>query len=116
MCTCGGDATADAWWHRLDGMDASVAERSGDRNILFMHVDPHAIAFTPDFEITLKPSNEPSPFDQNSELDQHLAGIDCGWRQTAECTFATTGAGRERHWQMPTGTGDARSGEHHGTV
>jgi hypothetical protein len=39
-----------------------------------VHLDPHAIAFTPDFEITLKPSSEPSPFNKNSELDKHLAG------------------------------------------
>src|SRR5581483_6448440 len=56
-------------WHRLDGKDASQAKRDGDNsNILFMHVDPHAVIFTPDFAITLKrPSGVQSPYDLNSE-------------------------------------------------
>jgi photosystem II stability/assembly factor-like uncharacterized protein len=98
-----GTPTASASWHRLDGMDASVAERSGeDSNILFMHVDPHAIAFTPDFEITLKPSNEPSPFDQNSELDQHLAGR-LWMANDGGVYFCDDGGRQESSWQMPTG-------------
>lgn len=62
-------------WHRLGGKDASTARRDGtNRNGLTVHADPHAMIFTPDFEITLKPSTEASPYNQNSELDQHISG------------------------------------------
>lgn len=71
-----GTPTAASSWHRLDGEDASVARRAGRHsNVVFVHPDPHAIAFTRDFEITLKaPGGVSAPFDNNSELDQHVAG------------------------------------------
>jgi hypothetical protein len=64
-----------ASWHRLDGLDPSTAHQAGiHRNTLFMHADPHGIAFTPDFEITLKPTTQASPYNLNSELDQYVGG------------------------------------------
>jgi hypothetical protein len=98
-----GTPTDNASWHRLDGMDASVAHKSGvHRNVVFMHPDPHAIAFTPDFEITLKPSNQPSPFDKNSELDNHIAGR--MWMANDGGMYWCDDGGRsESSWQMPTG-------------
>jgi uncharacterized repeat protein (TIGR01451 family) len=64
-----------ASWHRLDGRDASQSKRDDELfNKLFVHVDPNAIAVSSDFEITLKPSNLPSPFNKNSELDRFLGG------------------------------------------
>jgi hypothetical protein len=63
-------------WHRLGGKDASESRRDGDNsNIVRVHADPHALIFTPDFEITLKPSNLASPYNQNSELDQYISGM-----------------------------------------
>ena len=63
-------------WHRLDGWDASADARAGQ---LFEHVlvhpDPHALVASADFDITLKPATGvSSPYNQNSELDQYLAG------------------------------------------
>jgi hypothetical protein len=98
-----GTPTENASWHRLDGMDASVAHKSGvNGNVLFMHVDPHAIAFTPDFAITLKPSNQPSPYNKNSELDKHIAGR--LWMANDGGVYWCDDGGRnESSWQMPTG-------------
>jgi hypothetical protein len=98
-----GTPTDNSSWHRLDGMDASVAHHSGvHENDVFMHVDPHAIAFTPDFEITLKPSTEPSPYDKNSELDQHVAGR-LWMANDGGVYFCDDGGRNENSWQMPTG-------------
>lgn len=98
-----GTPTETASWHRLDGMDASVADGSDvHSNVLFMHVDPHAIAFTPDFEITLKPSSQPSPHNQNSELDKHLAGR-LWMANDGGVYFCDDGGRQESSWQMPTG-------------
>jgi len=63
-------------WHRLDGWDASADARAGQ---LFEHVlvhpDPHSLVTSADFDLTLKPATGvPSPYNQNSELDQHLGG------------------------------------------
>jgi FG-GAP-like repeat len=45
------------------------------RNDVFVHVDPHAIAFSADFNITLKsPSGLSYPYDQNKVLDKYLGG------------------------------------------
>jgi hypothetical protein len=64
-----------AAWHRLDGRDASQSKRENDlSNELFLHVDPHAIAISPNFNIKLKSTDTPSPYDQNSELDAYLGG------------------------------------------
>ena len=63
-------------WHRLDGWDASADRRENElKDHLLVHVDPHALVATTDFDLTLKPAaGVPSPFNQNSELDQHLGG------------------------------------------
>jgi hypothetical protein len=98
-----GAPTDNSSWHRLDGMDASVAHRSGVYgNIVFMHVDPHAVAFTPDFEITLKQANEPAPYNMNSELDQHIAGR-LWMANDGGVYFCDDGGESESSWQMPTG-------------
>jgi photosystem II stability/assembly factor-like uncharacterized protein len=94
-----GSPTDNASWHRLDGMDASAAH---DGNVLFMHADPHAIAFAPDFEITLKRSSQHSPFDKNSELDKHIAGR-LWMANDGGVYFCDDGGRKESSWQMPTG-------------
>ena len=98
-----GTPTDNASWHRLDGQDASVAHKAGVKsNVVFMHVDPHAIAFTPDFEITLKRSTQPSPFDKNSELERHVAGR--LWLANDGGVYWCDDGGRtESSWQMPPG-------------
>jgi photosystem II stability/assembly factor-like uncharacterized protein len=98
-----GTPSDNSSWHRLDGMDASVAHRSDThRNIVFMHPDPHAIAFTPDFEITLKPSTEKDPYNKNSELDEHIAGR-LWMANDGGVYFCDDGGRNESSWQMPTG-------------
>lgn len=98
-----GTPTDNASWHRLDGMDASAAHQSDiHHNAMFVHVDPHAIAFTPDFEITLKPSTQHSPFDKNSELDTHVAGR-LWMANDGGVYFCDDGGRKESSWQMPTG-------------
>jgi len=98
-----GTPTDNSSWHRLDGMDASVAHRSDVKsNVVFMHVDPHAIAFTPDFEITLKVSSESSPYNKNSELDKHVAGR-LWLANDGGVYFCDDGGQNENSWQMPTG-------------
>ncbi len=99
-----GVPTASASWHRLDGMDASEAKRKGrNSNTLFVHLDPHAIAFTPDFEITLKPpSGVSDPYNRNSELDSHVAGR--LWMANDGGVYWCDDGGRsEASWQIPTG-------------
>ena len=98
-----GIPTDNSSWHRLDGMDASVAHQSGvQENLVFMHVDPHAIAFTPDFEITLKPSSQSNPYNKNSELDQHIAGR-LWMANDGGVYFCDDGGRNENSWQMPSG-------------
>lgn len=99
-----GAPTDSSSWHRLDGMDASVARRDGiHSNVVFMHVDPHAIAFTPDFEITLKaPSGVSSPYDMNSELDVHVAGR-LWMANDGGVYWSDDGGKNESSWQMPPG-------------
>jgi hypothetical protein len=99
-----GTPTDNAAWHRLDGMDASEAKRQGlSSNQLFMHLDPHAVAFTPNFEITLKaPSGVADPYDRNSELDQHIAGRI--WTANDGGVYWCDDGGKtEQSWQMPVG-------------
>jgi hypothetical protein len=71
-----GRPSAAASWHRLDGKDVSATRQDGEHtNVLFMHVDPHAIALSGDLEMTLRPASGVSfPFDQNSVLDVHVRG------------------------------------------
>lgn len=71
-----GTPTSNASWHRLEGRNASQSKLDNQlSNKLFMHVDPHALAFTPDFNITLKaPSGVSFPYNQNSVLDSFISG------------------------------------------
>ncbi len=73
-----GTPTATTSWHRLDGEDVSATKLAGQHsNVLWVHVDPHGLAFTPDFEITLTPAAAPGlipPYNQNSVLSQYLGG------------------------------------------
>jgi hypothetical protein len=72
-------------WHRLDGRDVSQGRLDGcfgndnnssqGCNLLFLHVDPHALAVSKDFNITLKPPTGVSfPYDQNAILDGYIGG------------------------------------------
>ena len=80
-----------------------MAHKAGVKsNVVFMHVDPHAIAFTPDFEITLKRSTQASPFDKNSELDQHVAGR-LWLANDGGVYWCDDGGRKESSWQMPPG-------------
>lgn len=98
-----GTPTANNSWHRLDGEDASVAKKAGrHNNVVFVHPDPHGIAFTPDFEITLTPSTLANPFDQNSELDQYIAGT--LWMANDGGVNWTEDGGRNANsWNWPLG-------------
>lgn len=71
-----GTPTATTSWHRLDGEDVSVANQAGHHsNVLWVHADPHAIAFTSDFEIAITPATGVSPpYNQNSVLSQYIGG------------------------------------------
>jgi hypothetical protein len=71
-----GRPTTSASWHRLDGRDASQSKLDGDlTNKLFVHVDPHALAVSTDFDISLKlPTGVSSPYNQNSVFDQYRGG------------------------------------------
>ena len=71
-----GRPTNSVDWHRLDGRDASYDARAHELfDHMLVHVDPHALVTTSDFNLTLKPAvGVPSPYDQNSELDQALGG------------------------------------------
>jgi BNR/Asp-box repeat len=99
-----GTPTDNSSWHRLDGMDASMSKRTGQNfNVLFMHADPHAIAFTPDFEITLKePTGIPAAYKKNSELDQHVAGS-LWLANDGGVYWCDDGGRKEESWQMPSG-------------
>jgi hypothetical protein len=71
-----GTPTATTSWHRLDGEDAAVARQAGRHsNVVFVHPDPHGLAFTSDFEITLTPAaGVDFPYNQCSVLDQYIGG------------------------------------------
>ncbi|MGH9839377.1 MAG: hypothetical protein ACREEM_11400, partial [Blastocatellia bacterium] len=84
-----GRPTTNASWHRLDGRNASQGRCEGcfgnpsDCNNLFVHVDPHAMAVSSDFNITLTPAfctvgparvPVPPPYDKNSVRDSFLGG------------------------------------------
>ena len=51
-------------WHRLDGRDASFDKRVGELfDHTLVHVDPHALVTSADFDLTLKPAVDvPSPY------------------------------------------------------
>ncbi len=99
-----GDGSTFSAWHRLDGMDASQAKRDGrNGNVLFMHADPHDIAFTPDFALTLKPpSGVSDPYDRNSELDAVIAGR-LWMAHDGGVTFCDDGGRAESSWQTASG-------------
>ena len=60
----------ESGWHGLDGLDPSSSKRS-NKNQLLVHVDPHAVAASPDFDLALKPVLDlPFPYNQNMELDR----------------------------------------------
>ncbi|MFQ5652030.1 MAG: WD40/YVTN/BNR-like repeat-containing protein, partial [bacterium] len=63
---------AQGWqgWYRLAGLSGSEAHRHNRGQTRFVHPDPHAIAISPDFKLSLKRSTEPSPYDLNAELDK----------------------------------------------
>jgi photosystem II stability/assembly factor-like uncharacterized protein len=90
-----GTPTGAASWHRLDARDVSVGRRAGERsNLFFVHCDPHALVTTGDFEITLKPPAGVSfPYDQNSELDTHVAGT--VWMANDGGVYQSGDGGRE---------------------
>jgi hypothetical protein len=72
-----GTPTTVTSWHRLDGEDASVARQANPHhgNVVFVHPDPHGIAFTSDFEITITPATGVDfPYNQCSVLDQYIGG------------------------------------------
>ena len=93
--------TAAALWHRLEGKDVSATAQDGQHgNILFVHVDPHALTVTPDFEITLQPaSGPPPPYDQNSVLAQHVGGTI--WMANDGGVYWSDDGGQS--WQRPVG-------------
>jgi hypothetical protein len=71
-----GRPMATSAWHRLNGRDASFDARIGQRyDHPLVHHDPHGLVATADFDLTLKPAfGVGSPYNLNSELDQHLGG------------------------------------------
>jgi len=56
-------------WHRMEGLDASQTAPPRPPNTycnhLFVHADPHALVFTPNYSLSLQPTNAPAPFNQN---------------------------------------------------
>ena len=99
-----GDANRFTAWHRLDGMDASQSKRDGhNSNVVFMHPDPHAIAFTPDFEIALKrPAGVHNPYNRNSELAGVIAGR-LWMANDGGIYFCDDGGKNEDSWQISNG-------------
>ncbi|MFN2250784.1 MAG: DNRLRE domain-containing protein [Anaerolineae bacterium] len=69
-------------WHRLEGWDVSRNKRETDstgndymKNIVAVHVDPHGLAISPDFDLTLKRvTDQRQPYQANKELDECIAG------------------------------------------
>ncbi len=60
-------------WHRLDGRDISTGHVLGGKQ--FVHVDPHGLVVSPDFEITLQPATGVDPpFDESAVLQQFVGG------------------------------------------
>jgi hypothetical protein len=62
-------------WHRLEGWDASTSDRNNQRwNHSYLHVDPHGLWVSADFDLLLKASDRPAPYDLNRELDRCVGG------------------------------------------
>jgi photosystem II stability/assembly factor-like uncharacterized protein len=108
-----GEPTSAKSWHRVTGRDASAARcagctTSGGCNQWFMHVDPHALALSPDFDITLTdpvctvgPAGipVPPPYDQNSIVESYLGGMI--WMLTDGGVYRSANGGRT--WQQGKG-------------
>lgn len=62
----------DKGWHRMDALDASASRRANNMsNTLLVHVDPHALTVSPDFDLSLRSVvDQPFPYNQNMELDK----------------------------------------------
>ena len=103
-CMCRRGSTATTSWHRLDGEDVSVAHLAGHHsNILFVHMDPHGIAFTDDFEIVITPATGVSaPYNQNSVLSQYVGGT--LWMANDGGVVWTADGGKDANsWNWPLG-------------
>jgi hypothetical protein len=87
-----------AAWHRLDGRDASESKRENDlSNQLFLHVDPHAIAISQDFDLTLtRPTGVSFPYDQNSVREAFLGGT--LWMANDGGVYHSTDGGATWQW------------------
>ena len=95
-----GTPTATASWHRMDGEDVSAAKQIGRHsNFVFVHPDPHGIAFTPDFEITLTPDAGA----MNSVVSQFIAGTI--WMANDGGVYWSEDAGAQgvSSWNLPQG-------------
>ncbi|MBI4517761.1 MAG: hypothetical protein HY699_18300 [Deltaproteobacteria bacterium] len=89
-------------WHRLEGWDASRNHRENQLyNVAHVHVDPHGLYVSRDFNLTLKaPPNPTAPYNENRELESCLGGRlwyanDGGVYRTDDCgeTWIKTYAG-----------------------
>jgi hypothetical protein len=69
-----GQPTSHASWHRFDGTPACLTyNNSGQKDIYYLHPDPHSLALSPDFEITLTPAtNIPDPY--GCTLSTYISG------------------------------------------
>jgi Dockerin type I domain len=90
----------DASWHRLDGRDASQSKRDNQLfNQLFVHVDPHAIAVSPFFQISLRQASDVEfPYDRNSELDISKPIVGTIWMANDGGVYRSIDGGR--NWQL----------------
>jgi hypothetical protein len=63
-------------WHRLDGWDASRSYHEKTlHNVSPVHVDPHGLYVSPDFDLTLTPGPvHGAVYTYNAELDKCLGG------------------------------------------
>jgi len=63
-------------WHRIDGWDPSQNKRQGEMySVSQVHIDPHGLAISVDFDLTLKAvTDQSSPYNLNKELDTCVSG------------------------------------------
>jgi hypothetical protein len=69
-------------WYRMEGSNASRNKRKTDsigtnkmHNVVAVHADPHGLAISPDFDLTLDPvRDQRNPYNSNKELGKCLAG------------------------------------------
>jgi hypothetical protein len=101
-------------WFRLEGLNASEAKGIGlaDERI-FVHVGPHSIAWTSDFDLTLRTSTQPAPHDRMAELGSCAGGR--LWVSTDGGVFSNSECGeldlenKNKLWH-PAEAGSIRSG------